>query len=139
MKCKNHEDIDAVARCTGCQEVFCENCLVEMNGKKYCGDCKIMAVRENPVFEFKSKEISCKEANDALKYALLGIFLFVIEPMAIVEALKAKERLKEDTNLIGEVKANVALIIGIIVYAIGILFVIINIIENLIKNFITSL
>ena len=35
MKCKNHADIDAGARCTGCQEAFCENCLVEMNGKKY--------------------------------------------------------------------------------------------------------
>lgn len=123
MRCKNHADIDAVGRCSGCQEAFCENCLVELDGKKYCGDCKIMAVREKPVIEDESKKVPCKEASEALKYAIIGFFCFgfILEPVAIYKALQAKKRFKEDPNLTGEGKATAALIIGPIVFILWIL------------------
>ena len=119
MKCKNHADINALARCTGCQEAFCENCLVEINGKKYCGDCKIMAVHEQPEIEFdpdkqEASGIPCKEAYDALGIAFISIFLPFLGPLAISKACKAKKILKEIPKMTGEGKAKAALIIGII-------------------------
>lgn len=116
MNCKNHIDVEAVGRCSGCQEAFCENCLIELDGKKYCSDCKIMAVRETPVIVDQSKEEPCEEATQALKYALIGLFCFgfILGPMAIFKAVEAKKRFKEEPNLTGEGKATAALIIGII-------------------------
>lgn len=115
MKCKNHADIDAVARCGGCQEAFCENCLIELDGKKYCGDCKIMAVRETPVIIDESQSMPCEEASEALKFALIGLICFgvILGPIAISKARAAKKKIKENPNLTGEGKATAALIIGI--------------------------
>lgn len=123
MKCKNHPDVDALARCTGCQEAFCENCLVELSGKKYCGECKIMAVREKPVIENEAAQVPCKEASEALKYAVIGIFCFgvFLGPLAISKALAAKKRFREEPNLTGEGKATAGLIIGIIVFILWVL------------------
>jgi hypothetical protein len=136
MKCKNHADIDAVARCTGCQEAFCENCLVEMNGKKYCSDCKIMVVCEKPKieFEFETPKIPCIESRYALIFVLIsflipsiasihgiifmpviGIFLGFI---TILISLDAKKRIKEDINLSGEVMARVILFLGVLIFII---------------------
>ncbi len=117
MKCKNHPEKDAVARCTGCQEAFCENCLVELRGLKYCGDCKVMAVRESPEFEVpETDKIPCKEASNALLFAIIGIFCLgiILEPYAISRALEAKKLMAEDPRLTGESKATAAITIGII-------------------------
>lgn len=116
MKCKNHPDLEAVARCVGCNEAFCQNCLVEVGGNMYCGACKIMAVQGTPSFVDESVMVPCEEAKEALKYSLIGIFCFgfILEPIAISKALKAKKRIKEEGNLTGEGKANAALIIGIV-------------------------
>ncbi len=51
MECKNHPGVQAVGRCAGCSEAFCSNCLVEIQGQKYCGSCKVMAVKAPPVVE----------------------------------------------------------------------------------------
>ena len=128
MKCKNHPEIDAEARCAGCQETFCTNCLIELEGKKYCSDCKIMAVRETPIIIDESNKEPCQEANDALKYALIGILCFgiILEPVAIVKALQAKKRFKEEPNLTGEGKATAALIIAPILLVLWVLGIIIR-------------
>jgi hypothetical protein len=119
MNCKNHLEINATARCAGCQEAFCDDCLVELDGKKYCGECKIMAVHETPIIEDESKKVPCEEASKALKYALIGLICFgvILGPMAISSALAAKKRFKEDPNLTGEGKATAAMIIGILDFA----------------------
>jgi FHA domain-containing protein len=90
-RCKNHPDVEAVDRCAGCAEAFCPNCLVEIHGQKYCGACKVMAIKGQPVAE--EATIPCKEAGEALKYAIIGIFCFgiILEPIAISKALKAKK------------------------------------------------
>ncbi len=116
MNCKNHAEASASARCAGCQEAFCENCLVVLDGNNYCGDCKVMAVRETPIIRDESKEEPCEEATKALKYALIGLFCFgfILGPMAIMSAVEAKKRFKEEPNLTGEGKATAAIIIGAI-------------------------
>ena len=60
--------------------------------------------------------IPCKEADDALKYAIIGIFCFgiILEPIAIAKAMKAKKMMEMNPQLTGSGKANAALIIGIV-------------------------
>ena len=60
--------------------------------------------------------IPCKEAKDALIYAIIGIFCFgiILEPIAISKALKAKKMMKMNPQLTGSGKATAALIIGIV-------------------------
>jgi len=123
MTCKNHPTIEAVERCAGCAEPFCSNCLVEIHGQKYCGSCKIMAIKGQPVVE--AATIPCKEAGEALKFAIIGIFCFgiILEPMAIVKALKAKKMIEMNPQLTGSGKATAALIIaivGLILWVLGI-------------------
>lgn len=114
MQCKNHPDAEAVARCAGCAEPFCNDCLVEMRGQKYCGSCKVMALEGQPVVE--EATLPCKDAGDALKYAIIGIFCFgiILEPIAISKALKARKMMAANPRLTGSGKATAALIIGIV-------------------------
>ncbi len=114
MQCKNHPGASAVDRCAGCAEPFCADCLVELHGEKYCGSCKVMAVQGRP--PAAAPTIPCKEADDALKYAIIGIFCFgiILEPMAISKALKAKKMMSLNPNLSGSGKATAALVIGIV-------------------------
>lgn len=114
MICRNHPGVQALARCAGCAEAFCEDCLVEINGQQYCGSCKVMAVRSQPMVE--EATIPCAEAGDALKYAIIGIFCFgiILEPIAIVKALAAKKKIEMNPRLTGSGKATAALIIGIV-------------------------
>jgi hypothetical protein len=112
--CRNHPDREASDRCTGCQEAFCDHCLVQMRGQHYCGDCKVMAVEHAPILD--EGTIPCESANEALKYAIIGIFCcgIILEPLAISKALEAKRKIAADPTLTGEGKANAALIIAAI-------------------------
>ena len=115
IQCKNHPSVQATDRCAGCAETFCPNCLIAIGGQMYCGSCKVLAVSGRPIVE--QATIPCALADEALKYALIGILCFgiILGPMAIVKALKAKKEIAADPMLTGEGKANAALIIGIIV------------------------
>jgi hypothetical protein len=81
----------------------------------YCGSCKVLAVSGRPVVE--QATIPCAMADEALKYALIGIICFgiILGPMAISKALKAKKEIAADPTLTGDGKATAALIIGIVV------------------------
>lgn len=70
--------------------------------------------------------LPCKEADDALKYAIIGLFCFgiILEPLAIIRALKAKKMIAANPRLTGSGKASAALIIGIIVFVLWVLGVI---------------
>ena len=119
MNCKNHQDIEAVGRCAGCQEPFCGDCLVEIKGQKYCGQCKVMTIQSVPQVEQATRP--CKEASNALTIAIIGIFCFgiILGPVAIVKASKAKKLIADDPTLTGEGKATAAMIIGILVLVFG--------------------
>jgi hypothetical protein len=69
---------------------------------------------QTPVFEQVTQP--CAEANEALKYAIIGIFCFgiILEPIAISKAMKAKKMMAANPNLTGSGKANAAIAIGII-------------------------
>lgn len=115
MECRNHPAAPAADRCAGCMEPFCENCLVSIRGRKYCASCKVMALgNQTPVFESVTEV--CKEANEALKYAIIGLFCFgiILEPIAISKALKARKMMEANPNLTGSGRATAALIIAVI-------------------------
>ena len=113
MECKNHPRVAAVDRCAGCAESFCSDCLVEIHGQKYCGACKVLAVRGQTVVEAATQP--CKEASEALTYSIVGIFCFgiILGPIAISKAWKAKKMMAANPNLTGSGKATAALVVGI--------------------------
>ena len=115
MQCTNHPESVAVGECAGCAEPFCGDCLVEIQGQQYCGSCKVMAVQGQPG-AVEGAMVPCPEANDALKYAIVGLFCFgiILEPIAIVKAMKAKKLMAMNPNLSGSGKATAALVIAVI-------------------------
>ena len=113
MQCKNHADVTAVDRCAGCAEPFCPDCLVEVLGQKYCGSCKVMAIKGQPVVD-EEPTIPCPLAKEALTYAIVSIFCLGIflAPAALVKASKAKKLLAADPRLQGSGKITAAIAIA---------------------------
>lgn len=122
MNCKNHPGVVATDRCTGCAEPFCSNCLVEIQGQKYCAACKVMKLTGKPIAP-EEGTIPCKEAGEALTMAIVGIFLFgiILEPLALAKASKARKMLDEDPTLTGSGKVTAARIIAGIALALWVL------------------
>lgn len=76
---------------------------------------------------FQQATIPCKEANQALTFAIISIFCLgiILGPIAIVKANAAQKMIQADPRLDGAGKASAAKIIGIIVTvlsAIGVIF-----------------
>lgn len=113
MDCRNHPGVPAAVRCAGCAEPFCQNCVVDIQGQYYCGACKTMALGGQPI-AYEAATIPCKEADEALKYAIIGIFCFgiILEPMALVKASQASKMMKLNPRLSGSGKVTAAYIIA---------------------------
>jgi len=122
MQCKNHPTVPAVDRCAGCAEPFCNECLVEIHGQKYCGSCKVMALRGQPVVA-EEATVPCKEANEALTYAIVSLFCFgcILGPVAISKASKARKMIELNPRLAGSGKATAATIIGVVALVLWVL------------------
>ena len=116
MDCVNHPGLAAVSRCAGCAESFCNSCVVDIQGQKYCGSCKVMAVQNQPLgYQTPTQAgIPCKEAGEALTYSIVGLFCFgiVLEPIALVKANKARQMMRLNPNLTGSGKVTAATIIA---------------------------
>jgi len=126
VNCRNHPNVAAVARCAGCAEPFCGNCLVDIQGKQYCASCKVMALQGATAPMIEAATIPCKEADEALKYAIIGIFCFgiILEPIALVKASKAKKMMAMNPRLTGSGKVTAAYVIAIcalLLWVLGIL------------------
>ncbi len=120
MECRNHPDRPAEDRCSGCMEPFCTNCLVTVRGRKHCSSCKVMAVGDRmPVVEADAT-IPCSEAEEALKYAIIGIFCFgpILEPVALFKAIQAKKLIAANPALSGSGKVTAAIVIASIIIGI---------------------
>lgn len=71
--------------------------------------------------------IPCKQASEALTYAIAGILCAIIlEPIAIIKALEAKKLIAQNPRLSGSGKATAALIIAIAILGLSILGIIAN-------------
>lgn len=125
MQCKNHPDVAATDRCAGCAEPFCAACLVEIKGQKYCGACKVMALAGAPA-PTEEGTIPCKEANEALMFSIIALFCFgfIIGPLAISKASKAKKMIALNPQLTGSGKATAATVIGIVAVVVWLLSIV---------------
>ena len=68
----------------------------------------------------------CKEASEALTYAIVGIFCFgiILEPIALVKASKAKKMIEMNPRLTGSGKVTAAYIIaivGLVLWVLGVI------------------
>tara|TARA_B100000609_G_C17170849_1_gene411560 strand:- start:84 stop:410 length:327 start_codon:yes stop_codon:yes gene_type:complete len=103
---------------------------VDISGKQYCGACKTMAASPTAGAIPEEATIPCKEANDALILAIVGLFCFgiILEPLALIKASKAKKMIAENPRMTGSGKATAATIIGSIVLVLWIISIILNVI-----------
>ena len=113
MECKNHSGVMAVERCDGCAEPFCANCLVEIQGQRFCGACKVMAVRGPPPVAARGTTL-CTEARDALTISILGAFCCAfLQIWALIKAQEAKRMIAADPTLTGGGMVTAAKVIAI--------------------------
>ena len=61
MNCYNHPDRDAQASCVYCGKLFCQECLIEVNGKMYC-----KADIGNVIKEAKDEAATARAATPAI-------------------------------------------------------------------------
>lgn len=126
VNCTNHLNVPAAARCSGCAEPFCENCLVDIQGERYCASCKTLGLA-NPtsVTAYPAGGLgggyvggggTCTEARDALIYGILGLFCCgpIFGTLAIVKANQARRIMASDPSLSGSGMATFGLVLGII-------------------------
>src|SRR5438045_8568096 len=106
VACQTHPTVAAVDRCAGCAEPFCANCLVELYGAQYCGSCKVMALKGQPMPEIGN--VPCKEATTALTMSIISLFLLfcpiigaILAGLSVAQAPKAAPLLNVDPGHTG--------------------------------------
>ncbi len=123
MNCQNHPADPAAGSCAGCAEPFCSSCLVSVRGATYCAACKSMAVTGlTPQAVMVSQD-----AKTALWLAVLGIFCwlgFILGPVAIFKASRARQQIAANPALGGTGWANAATVVGAVVFLLGVLNVV---------------
>jgi hypothetical protein len=127
MECRNHPGTAATATCAGCAEAYCDNCLLTVRGTRYCAACKGLAVTgpgsaPPPVVEAQP----CPEANEALKYAIFGLFCIgiVLAPIAIKKGIDARRKIAANPGMAGSGTATSAIVIGslaLLLWVVGIM------------------
>jgi hypothetical protein len=132
VACQNHPTLGALDRCAGCAEPFCFNCIVEMYGQRYCGSCKVMALKGQPMPELG--RYPCKESTTALVLAIISIFVIfcpiiglIFAGSSLAQAHKATQLIKANPQLMGGEKARAAKIIGSVALFVSILVWVLNI------------
>jgi hypothetical protein len=126
MNCIKHPAVVANVACSACAEPFCDSCLVTVKGQKYCAECKNSAIKGDAVVANQGPAGVCEEAGEALKYSIIGLFCFgfILGPIGVSKALKAKKMIRENPRLEGSGKATAALIVGIVATILSILMIV---------------
>jgi hypothetical protein len=109
MECRNHAGTAASASCDACAEPFCAACLVNVRGAPHCSQCKLSAVGPGPEVGEPSPA-----ATSALRWSIGAFFCFgfVLGPIAISKALKAKKELDSSHSQRGRGRADAAIFLG---------------------------
>jgi len=127
VACQTHPTVAAVDRCAGCAEPFCDNCIVELFGAHYCGSCKVMALKGQPMPEIGN--VPCKEATTALTMSIISLFILfcpiigaILAGSALAQAQKASQLFNVDPRLTGKERMRAARIIAIISLILCVIF-----------------
>lgn len=93
MECKNHKDKKSTNTCNICGQWFCEECVIEINGRLYCKSCLKNKISKEEFKDTKLKSTIDKNPNDLLTllFSLIpgfgqmylgfikrGIFIFIL-------------------------------------------------------------
>ena len=76
--CMNHPHAQAAAQCGGCGRPFCESCLVEFLGKRFCGPC-----RDFHLAHVRSRPRSQQPPNET-PYLVVGLIFLILALLATV-------------------------------------------------------
>ena len=131
VACQTHPTVAAIDRCAGCAEPFCGNCMVELYGARYCGSCKVMALKGQPMPEIGN--VPCKEATTALTMSILSLFLLfcpivgaILAASSLAQAHKAAQLFAVDPRLTGKERMRAARIIAIIAIVLAVIIFIVD-------------
>ena len=128
--CQTHPTVAAIDRCAGCAEPFCGNCMVELFGQRYCGSCKVMALKDQPLPEIGN--VPCKDATTAMTMSIISLFLvfcpiigLILAIVSLVQAQKAAQLFAVDPMLTGKERMRAARIIAALslLLSVAVLFV----------------
>ena len=117
-QCQRHPATAAAAPCAQCAAPLCEDCRVTAQGRSWCRACLTATVALLP--PPTAGTIRCREADQAFRLALIGIFVLgpVLEPIALVRASQARRLIAADTRLAGDAKVAIATAIAVAALAI---------------------
>ncbi len=126
MECKHHPGVAAVDRCAGCAEPFCYNCLVDIQGRKYCAQCKVLALqgRMPPPMAPGYGAQTCPEAKEALILSIVGwVCCVLLQIWTLIKAAEAKRKIDANPYLTGRGMATAAQVLAIIQLVVFALYV----------------
>jgi hypothetical protein len=108
--CLNHPEVPTERRCGQCGQPFCEDCLVDIQGRPICSTCKALVLRDMQ----RRGGTRNKLAHDAFMYSLVGMVIcgVVLEPMALLKGIQALQQFKQDPSLPDRWKAVTAVVIS---------------------------
>lgn len=120
--CINHPDTSAHANCAHCLKAFCANCLVELQGRTLCGNCKNSVARA-----VQSAPTAFKEPRDALIAAIVGIFCFqpIISPYALYKGIKVLRMIRLNPSLPGKGMAITAVVVSSVITALSLIYLLV--------------
>jgi len=113
LPCANHPDVLTSQACEQCRRAFCDDCLVNIQGRRLCGECKAILVRGLQ----RRSGGGNQHASEAFVLALVGILICgpILQPLALYKALQARKAEAADPTLPGRWKTTAALIISSVV------------------------
>ena len=47
LRCINHNEREAIARCPSCERFFCDECITEHDGRMICNECLAEQLQQN--------------------------------------------------------------------------------------------
>ncbi len=116
--CTRHPGVPAALDCDHCRRPYCPNCVVRFRGRTACAGCK---TRESGREQIRER---FHAPADALAWSMVGFFCcFLLQIVTIIRAARALKEIKRDPQLPGKGLAITALVIGIVMLALPLAFV----------------
>lgn len=131
MRCENHPDIIACAKCSKCAKEICHLCVVEDKGKIFCRDCyeklnppqkpQVESVHKNLP---QKKDTTTKPKDDYNPFAIISFVLGIMSLFlnllasipAVIFGIIARQQIKESKGVQkGDEFALAGMIMGIVI------------------------
>jgi hypothetical protein len=105
--------------------------MVEMYSQRYCGSCKVMALKGQPLPEMGI--YPCKEATTSLTLAIIAACVmfcpligFILAGVSLSQAQKASQQLNSNPQLMGAERVRAARIIAITAMVVAVILFVID-------------